>query len=59
MINPTIVFGVPIIVLSCLRLVNYGRWAGRKGNRRGAAGIYVIAAVCLLLPLLLIWSDSR
>lgn len=39
-----------IIAAVSLHLASYGRWAWRNNFRRGAAGIFFIALVTLILP---------
>ncbi len=40
-----------IILYGSLHLVNYGRWAGKLGNRRGAVGLYLYAIIALAVPI--------
>lgn len=41
-------------LLTAIYTVNYGRWAGRRGNRRGAWGLYVLAVLTVAVPLVVL-----
>jgi hypothetical protein len=34
--------------------VNFGRWLAKKGNTRGAIGVFIIAVICVIAPLALL-----
>jgi hypothetical protein len=36
--------------------INYGRWAWRKKNKRGALGLFLVAGVTFLVPVIRIYS---
>lgn len=40
---------VPVFV--GIYTVNFGRWVGRRGNARGAWGLYVLAVLTVAIPL--------
>lgn len=43
---------IPLVV--GIYTVNYGRWAGRRGNGQGAWGLYVLAVLTVLMPFLVL-----
>lgn len=45
-----IILGITLVMLTVIKLVNYGRWAGKNNNRRGAVGLYLLALFTLLIP---------
>jgi len=47
---------VPILV--AIYTCNYGRWAWQQGMRGGAVGLYALAVLTLVLPLLTFWISS-
>jgi len=59
LINTGLFLAIPVIILSFLRLMSYGSWAWRQGYRRGAVGVYVVAAVSLVVPLVLLLRSSQ
>lgn len=46
-----IIFMLTVISAAVIKVINYGRWAGRQGNKRGAIGLYVFAVFVVLLPM--------
>ncbi|HEY8347299.1 MAG TPA: hypothetical protein VIL07_08500 [Symbiobacteriaceae bacterium] len=46
----TAVASLGIPMLAALYTFNYGRWAWRQGLRRGAIGLYLLAAASALVP---------
>jgi hypothetical protein len=43
---------IAVILGVAIKTINYGRWSGQQGNRRGAVGLYVLAGLlvgCLAL----------
>lgn len=51
MIAAAATFLVPVLV--SIYTYNYGRWAWKQGLRRGAVGLYLLAAATILVPLTL------
>lgn len=47
---------VPLCV--AIYTYNYGRWAMRNQNRRGAVGLFLLAALVLAMPGLTVWWHS-
>ncbi|WP_159426196.1 hypothetical protein [Desulfolucanica intricata] len=45
-----ILLALAFIIFTVIKIINYGRWAGKHGNRRGAIGLYLMALLCLVLP---------
>lgn len=48
------IFEVLILVLTtptAIKTINYGRWAGKQGNKRGAFGLYLLALLTVVIPL--------
>jgi uncharacterized protein HemY len=42
---------VPAVI--CIYTINYGYKLGKAGNTRGAIGVIIVAAVCVIAPLIL------
>lgn len=38
-------------ILSGIHAFTYAKWLGKNGNNTGAAGVYIIIVIGLLLPL--------
>jgi len=47
-----VIMAAPTIV--AIYTVNFGRWLRKKGNTRGAIGVFIIAAACIIAPLALL-----
>lgn len=45
------IFILTITIFAAIRTVNYGRWAGKQGNKRGALGLYLLALLTVVIPL--------
>jgi hypothetical protein len=45
-----IILMLVIIGVLVIKLINYGRWAGRQGNLRGMLGLYLLAVSTIVLP---------
>lgn len=39
-----------VVLAAGIKLINYGRWAGRQGNRRGMFGLYLMALCTFAIP---------
>ncbi len=52
MIGPLVTMVIPVLV--SIYTVNYGRWAWYTKNYRGAVGLFTLAALCTLVPALVI-----
>jgi hypothetical protein len=39
-----------VIAITVIKVVNYGRWAGKQGNLRGAIGLYLVAFATIAVP---------
>lgn len=39
-----------VVLAAGIKLINYGRWAGRQGNRRGMVGLYLMALCTFAIP---------
>jgi hypothetical protein len=46
----TIILELVIILLAVIKLVNYGRWASKQGNLRGAVGLYLLVILTIGTP---------
>lgn len=42
-------------VLIAIYTFNYGRWAWKQQLRRGAAGLFLLAAATVGVPIVLMW----
>ncbi|HHX26260.1 MAG TPA: hypothetical protein GX721_06280 [Firmicutes bacterium] len=40
--------------LVAIYTVNFGRWLAKEGNIRGAIGVFIVAAICVVAPLALL-----
>ncbi|MEW6523799.1 MAG: hypothetical protein AB1445_09565 [Bacillota bacterium] len=47
---------MPPLLVSIYTL-NFGRWLGRRGYRRGALGVYLLAILALAVPAWLLLAD--
>lgn len=45
-----IVLMLTVISAAVIKVINYGRWAGKQGNKRGALGLYIFAIFVVLIP---------
>jgi hypothetical protein len=43
-----------IPTLVAIYTVNFGRWLAKEGNIRGAIGVFIVAAICIIAPLALL-----
>lgn len=50
-INIGVVGGGLIVLWATLYTINFGRWAWRQGERKGAAGIWLLALALVVVPL--------
>jgi len=50
--GPLVTMVAPLLI--SIYTVNYGRWAWKTKRYRGAIGLYVLAALCTLVPSLVI-----
>lgn len=51
-----ITFLVPVLVAAYT--FHYARWCTRQKLYRGAAGLYLLAALCIGLPMFVVWWTS-
>ncbi|HWI63274.1 MAG TPA: hypothetical protein VNT75_15655 [Symbiobacteriaceae bacterium] len=54
----TLVTTVLPALLVALYTANYGRWAAKQKLGRGAAGLYLLAAATVAVPVFAIWWTS-
>ncbi|HYF95996.1 MAG TPA: hypothetical protein VD969_27605 [Symbiobacteriaceae bacterium] len=45
-------------LLVAIYTFNYGRWAARQDLKRGAAGLYLLAAATVIVPIFAVWFTS-
>lgn len=45
-----ILFILFLVFFAAIKVINYGRWAGKQGNRRGAVGSYLVALLTVAIP---------
>lgn len=50
----TILMIMTMPTLVAVYTVNFGRWLKKKGNTRGAIGVFIVAAICVIAPLALL-----
>jgi hypothetical protein len=45
-----LVLSIVIIIFAAIKTINFGRWVGRRGNRRGAFGLYFFTLLVVVIP---------
>lgn len=58
MIAIGLAFAAAAVLATAAYTFNFGRWAGRKGNRVGAFGLYVLAVLTVVVPVW-VWLRAR
>lgn len=48
-----------LVLFIAIRTINYGRWVGKKGNSRGAIGLYILSLVAIFLPVFTYYLNNR
>jgi len=54
----TLLLGFSLLIVIAGRTFNYGRWAGRQGNRKGALGLYLFSLLVIIIPLSVFYLNS-
>lgn len=53
-VGPVLILSIPLLV--AVYTYNYAQWAWKKGIKRGAIGLLVLAAATILLPVFMFWQ---
>lgn len=46
-----------VVIMIAMHTASYGLWALRKGNRRGAVGVFILAGAVVVVPIV-VWAAT-
>lgn len=47
-----------LVGIVTIRTINYGRWAGKQGNTRGAIGLYTLSFLTVIIPAFIYYLNN-
>lgn len=54
----SLLMSMAVPILAAIYTYNYGRWAARKGLGPGAAGLYLLSFLTVVVPAYVFWFVS-